>query len=68
MTYRFLLNGHVIDKEERDAKIFAASIPADTPVLVFGKNELIDKGCVCDIWDLPNESYQKKLNRKIHKK
>lgn len=68
MTYRFLLNGQAIYKDERDAKIFAASIPADTPVLVFEKNILIDKGKVSDIWDLPNESYMEKLNKKIQKK
>jgi hypothetical protein len=68
MTYRFLLNGHVIDKDERNAKIFAASVPVDTAVLIFVNEELIDKGKVSDIWDLPNESYQEKLNNKIHKK
>jgi hypothetical protein len=68
MTYRFLLNGQAIDKDERNAKIFAASVPVDTAVLIFVNEELIDKGKVSDIWDLPNESYQEKLNNKIHKK
>lgn len=76
MKYRFLLNGNAIDRDgEEKARKFACSVPADTPVLVFEQAEddqykltLIDRLRVCDIWDLPGDSYQDQLMRKMQKK
>jgi hypothetical protein len=69
MKYRFNYNGYTIEREgARSAKRFATSVPPDTQVEIFEGSKLIDKCRVEDIWNLPNESYQKKLNRKIHKK
>ncbi len=69
MIYRFLLNNQTIDRQtETSAKRFSCSISPDTPVLIFDGKTLIDRGKVNDIWDLPNESYSEKLNRKIVKK
>ena len=68
MKYRFLINGQTVDRGQASAKRFAASVPLNTPVVVENKGKLIDMGSVEDIWDLPNESYTEKLNRKITKK
>ena len=69
MTYRFLMNGQAIDREnEKTAKRFACSIPTETSVLIFDEGKFIDSCKVSDIWELPNESYQARISKKLTKK
>ena len=69
MTYRFLMNGQAIDREnEKTAKRFACSIPTETPVLIFDEEKCIETCKVSDIWELPNESYQDRISKKLTKK
>lgn len=76
MLYRFLLNGQSIDRRgELAACKFAASVPADTMVLLFqeaSKNseklKLIDSCKVSDIWDVPQRSYQQRVMNNLKKK
>jgi len=76
MLYRFLLNGKSIDRRgELAACKFAASVPADTTVLLFQevpengvKLTLIDSCKVSDIWDVPERSYQQRVMNNLKKK
>lgn len=69
MKYRFLMNGQSIDRDnEINAKKFACSVPTDTPVLIFDEEKWIDSCKVSDIWELPNDSYQERISKKLTKK
>jgi len=69
MKYRFLMNGQSIDRDnEINAKKFACSIPTETSVLIFDEGKFIDSCKVSDIWELPNDSYQERISKKLTKK